>query len=299
MSEPLKDALRSAVLRLLGPLVKLLLEAGIGAGEFATLVKRAYVRAAGEQDRSSKPNKSRIAVLTGLTRIEVASILEQEDAQAAEPDHRRQRAERVLTGWWNDPDFQSPTGGPASLPLKGARGSFAQLCRRYSGALEPARILEELVRVRAVRRLANGRIEALSRTYATVRWNPQGINAVGEHLSEHCATLAHNLQEPARPLYVQRILNTQLDSRYAAMLRREMEQQASSFADSIDESLNDPLHTAKAGDAAAQPMTLGIGLYVFEQATSDAPASEEQGRARTGARPGQGRRRRTRTRRGR
>ena len=51
MSESLKGAVRSAVLRLLDPLVKWLLAAGIGVGDFVTLVKVAYVRAAREQGR--------------------------------------------------------------------------------------------------------------------------------------------------------------------------------------------------------------------------------------------------------
>lgn len=299
MSEPLKEALCSAVLRLLAPLIKLLLDGGISAGELTTLIKRAYVRAAWEQDGSSKPNKSRIAILTGLTRAEVIAILKQEGATPAVPDHQRQRAERVLTGWWNDPDFQSESGQPASLSLSGKGRSFVQLCRRYSGGLEPARVLQELLRVRAVRRLSNGGVQALSRTYATVRWNPDGIEAVGEQLSEHCATLAHNLKEPARPLYERRIANPQLDPRYAAMLRRDMEQQASSFADSIDDALNDPLHTAKPGKTAGDPMGLGMAIYVFEHTAAEHRAAEgaangEDTRTRPGTRHRKPKRRRHR-----
>ena len=43
MTEPLKSAIRAAVLRLLDPLVKWLLEAGIGVADFLPLVKIAYV----------------------------------------------------------------------------------------------------------------------------------------------------------------------------------------------------------------------------------------------------------------
>ena len=74
MSEPLKRALRVAVLRLLRPLTRLLLQAGIGLGEFTSIAKVAFVRAALEEGGEGeaggrRPNATRIAVLTGLTRV--------------------------------------------------------------------------------------------------------------------------------------------------------------------------------------------------------------------------------------
>src|SRR5580700_463496 len=216
MSESLKSAVRLAVLRLLDPLVKWMLDAGVGVGDFVSLVKLAYVRAARDQGResggeSSRPNASRISVVTGLTRVDVANILAVDSAEPAH-DRGRQRAERVLTGWWTDPSFHDDTnGGPAILPVRGRR-SFAALVDRYSGERwRIATILDELLRVKAVRRLASGRLEALSRTYATVRWDPDGVIAFGEQLAEHTATLLHNLRDPARARYVRRVVNTRLD----------------------------------------------------------------------------------------
>jgi hypothetical protein len=266
MSESLKAAVRSAVLRLLDPLVKWLLDAGIGVGDFVALIKIAYVRAAREQGRAAaehkRPNVSRISVVTGLTRLEVSNILA---AGAIDPVPRgwRQRAERVLSGWWNDPDFQDELGRPARLSVRGTKRSFAALVERYSGERwRVATILDELLRVKAVRRLPDGRVQTLSRSYATVRWDPDGVTEFGEQLSEHCATLVHNLNFPARARYVRRVLNARLDPRYVPMLVRDLEQQAETFADSTDDALNDPKQTVTGhrGDAAS----LGIALYVFE-----------------------------------
>jgi hypothetical protein len=295
MSESLKSAVRLAVLRLLDPLVKWLLEAGVGVGDLVSLIKLAYVRAARDQGRASggesnRPNASRISVVTGLTRSEVANILA---ADSAEPGHDRgrQRAERVLSGWWNDPAFQEPTGEPAVLPLRGARRSFAALVERYSGERwRVATILEELLRVKAVRRLPDGRLQALSRTYATVRWDPDGVVAFGEHLGEYCATLLHNLKFPARVRYVRRVVNARLDPRYVPMLTRDLEQQAESLADSSDDALNDPGKTVSGKDTDVA--SLGISVYVFETA----PVEGESEELPKTARGGNGRRTRTRSR---
>lgn len=287
MSESLKTAVRAAVLRLLDPLVRWLLEAGIGVGDLLALVKIAYVRAAREEARRSggeqqRPNASRIAVVTGLTRAEVASILSAGDAER--PHERgRQRAERVLTGWWNDPAFQDPSGGPAALPVRGGRRSFAALVARYSGeSPRVATILDELLRVKAVRRNSDGRLEALSRTYATVRWDPHGVMAFGEQLSEHCATLLHNLKFPARARYVGRVVNARLDPRYVPMLRRDLELQAESFTDSADDALNDPKQTVPPREAAAA--SLGVAIYVFETGDDGEESEEASGTKRDRAR---------------
>src|SRR5207249_2795950 len=80
-----------------------------------------------------------------------------------------------LSGWWNDSAYQDSSGSPAVLPLRGRGRSFAALVERYSGErVLAASILDALLRVKAVRRTPDGRVQALSRSYATVRWNPDG-----------------------------------------------------------------------------------------------------------------------------
>ena len=136
MSESLKSAVRLAVLRLLDPLVKWLLEAGVGVGDFVSLVKLAYVRAARDQGRASggesnRPNASRISVVTGLTRSRspIFSL--------------PIRPSPVMIAGASVPNAFFRAGGtiprsrsqrePAVLPVRGGRRSFAALVERYSG----------------------------------------------------------------------------------------------------------------------------------------------------------------------
>lgn len=284
MSESLKGAVRSAVLRLLEPLVKLLLDAGVGVGDFMSLVKVAYVKVASERDGkgAERPNVGRIAVVTGMNRPEIAAILAKGEAGTSSTEHSRQRAERVLSGWWADSEFQTADGEPAVLRLKGSRRSFEALCRRYSGEYRTAPILEELLRVRAVKRIPEGRIQALSRTYATVRWDPEGIAALGEQLSEHCATLVANLEQPTRPRLARQVLNARLDPRYAPVLIRDIENALRVQADSLHDTLNDRLHSAAPGTPA---MRLGVGIYVFEGITDEVDRGNASPRASPGVSP--------------
>lgn len=262
---------------MLGPVVRLLLAAGIGVGDFMAMVKVAYVRAARDQGRERRgemrPNASRIAVVTGLTRGEVAAMLAEDTDERRTSERGRHRAERVLSGWWNDPDFLSPEGAPAVLPISGSRRSFKELVKRYSNEPRVTPILDELLRVNAVKRLPDGSLKALSRTYATVRWNPDGIASLGEQLAEHCGTLLHNLEHPGQPRLVRRIVNAQLDPLYRPMLVRDIQEQLEAAAESIDDALNDPRATVRPVRGGREAVRLGVAMYVFEEPVILEPAT--------------------------
>lgn len=286
MDAPLKAAVQGAVLRLLRPLVALLLEAGIGVGDLLSIVKVAYVqsaeRRAGEEGVGRR-SVSRIAVVTGLTRGEVKAILTSGKSQARADARQGQRAERVLSGWWSDPEFHGERGEPAVLPMYGPNRSFASLCRRYSGERRTAPILHELLRVKAIRELPEQRVQAIARTYATVRWDADGIAALGEQLSEHCGTLVNNLQHPARARMVRRVANVRLNPRYAPMLLRDIEGTLQVQADSLDDRLSDPLYTAKSGDSS---MGLGVAMYVFESPVEPGGIAEAPATSKSVRKPG-------------
>lgn len=277
---------------MLGPLVRLLLAAGVGVGDLMAIVKVAYVRAARDEGRERRgevrPNASRIAVVTGLTRAEVAAMLSEDTDERRTSDRGRHRAERVLSGWWNDPDFQTPEGEPALLPMAGSRRSFKELVKRYSNEPRANPILDELLRVNAVKRLSDGSLKALSRTYATVRWNPDGIASLGEQLAEHCGTLLHNLDHPGEPRLVRRVVNAQLNPLYRPMLVRDIQEHLETAADSIDDALNDRRATVTPARGGRDAVRLGVAMYVFEEpvvlepATSPGAQERARGRRRRG-----------------
>ena len=272
VSETVKAAVMRAVLRLLDPLVRLLLEAGIGVGEFHQLAKMAYARAARDATKEARPNISRIAVLTGIPRGEVAQILRHPEEYSAEPERGVQRAERVLQGWWKDTEFCDSEGQPLKLPLRGPRRSFAALVKRYAGDPRVLTLLKELLRVKAVRRLPDRHVEVLSRTFVTARWDNTGIEVVGERVRDLLDTLVHNLKHPSRPRYARFVVNAEVDPRYVPLLLRDITQQAEVLADSFQDALNDPERIIRPTRAAQDAHRISIGIFVTEEATLVEPS---------------------------
>jgi len=162
----LHHALEGAVRKVLRALFRVLLRHDMSFTAFEEMAKRVYVEVA-MQDfaiEGKKPSISRASILSGLTRKEVRRLLSL--PQEAPPDGggRYNRAARVLTAWLRDPDFLDQRGKPLALPMEGDDG-FAGLVRRHSGDMPTRAVLDELLRVGAVRQLDDARVALVTRAY--------------------------------------------------------------------------------------------------------------------------------------
>ena len=153
MTDSVRLGLLAAYRKLLQPLVRILIRSGISFGESAEVLKTVFVEVAARDfdlpDR--KTSLSRIAILTGLTRKEVAKQQEILRSGALDVDSNLNRVIRVLEGWHSDPAFTGPYGMPMELPFDSPTvPSFVSLVRKHSGDMAPRAMLDELIRVGAL-----------------------------------------------------------------------------------------------------------------------------------------------------
>ena len=106
MSSPKNNTL-AALRMILRPLARILLRAGVTWKEVASLGKQVFVEvASAEFGKGGRPtNVSRVAILTGFTRREVARLRKVVDNGEASVIRDMNHATRVLTGWYTDDDF--------------------------------------------------------------------------------------------------------------------------------------------------------------------------------------------------
>lgn len=181
MGQEVKDHLRSALSLMFKPLIRLLIAQGVTHAEFSDTAKEVYVETAVRHfEADGRINKSRIAILTGLTRKEVKNVIDR--ALATDNKERTySRPARVLTGWYSDPAFQGPYGIPLELPYESKETedqSFVELVRRYSGDMAPRQMLNQLVESGSVVEV-DGRYKAVSRTYTHSTLSPDLIRRLG------------------------------------------------------------------------------------------------------------------------
>ena len=195
MAESVKDHLRQALALMLKPLVRLMIAQGVTHAEFAETAKEVYVETALRHfDEDGRLNKSRIAILTGLTRKEVKSVIDR-TLTTAQPDKNYSRPERVLTGWFSDPKYTGPYGIPLELPYDSPdtdSPSIVQLVKAYSGDMAPRQMLNELLGSGSVVEV-EGRYKAIRRVFRYSTLSPDFIKRLGEVGYRVFSTAAKNI----------------------------------------------------------------------------------------------------------
>jgi hypothetical protein len=231
------SSLESAVRRVLRPLVRILLRNGVPIRAFIEQAKQVYVEIAlsefGVPNR--KPSLSRASVLTGLTRKEV-SRLAAGGAESTDDDRRSyNRAAQVIRGWVRDPGFHDGQGEPRALPVEGAPDSFSNLVRKYSGDMPARAVLDELLRVGAVREASDGRIELVERAYVPVTGERERLAILGTDVGALISTIDHNLTSPPEEAFFQlKVSYDNLPAEVLAQLRRDAGKQALALLETLD-----------------------------------------------------------------
>jgi hypothetical protein len=266
-SQTINRALMSAVFRILKTLIRLLLRHGVPFQAFSDMAKRAYVEVArddfGIPDR--KPTTSRIAVLTGLTRKEIQKLLEsalQPDSETAE---RYNRAARVVSGWIRDRDFSGVDAQPSSLDLDGAKGTFADLVRRYSGDMPPRAVLDELLRVGAVEKLGDGRVKLVARAYIPRSSDSDMLAILGSDVADLIGSIDHNLQHTDDPRFQRKVMYDNLSREGVAKFRDLSAARAQGLIEYLDSWLSQHDRDVNPTVDGTGRMRAGLGIFYFEE----------------------------------
>ena len=185
-----------AVRRVLRPIVKLLIRAGISYDEFADLARGVYVESA-IRDRSGQsgtPNRDRIAFIAGVTRQQVDYYVDNASAlPTASPTLARVVTE-VLHKWHTDPQYLGPYGIPFELQIDAPSGpDFRSLVAQVSRKASAGLVLEGLLRAGAVIYSGEKHFRAVTRWFILPEsLSPDRIEYFGAALMHLAQTLEYN-----------------------------------------------------------------------------------------------------------
>jgi hypothetical protein len=282
MTTPLNKALSAAILRLLKPLVRILLRNGVTYGAFADLAKRVFVDVAREDfavdDR--KQTDSRVSVITGLTRKEVARIKKIDAPDDADAAQQYNRAARVISGWLRDKRYTNDDGSPVVLPFDGngkANGnsigksngngaSFTELVKAYSGDMTARSILDELLRVGAVERDQQGNIRLLVSAYVPKGSDAGKLHILGNDVALLIGTIDYNLQEEQQqPRFQRKVAYDNLPVEALPQLRKLTNEYSQTLLQEIDRYLAQQDRDVHPDVQGTGRKHAGIGIYYFEE----------------------------------
>jgi uncharacterized protein DUF6502 len=287
----IKNSVIASCRRILAPLTRILLRFGISAGELNALVEQEYVKSAVRQLALTGElvTSSRIAIITGLPRNIVASIVESLDEEST----RRvgsliQRAQRVLTGWYEDREFQTREGDPLVLPVAGMGKTFELLVERYvGGGVRASGVLKELVATGAVKMTRDGTVRAVRRSAAAGGADPATVQQLGDYTSALLVAFEHNLTSGPLEQVAIRGVTRHADASIVPLFRAQMAKRAEVLVESAETFLESrvPRDDEVAAASAAEAVVLGSFAFTSVQPVNEPEPRWQRGLAERFKRP--------------
>jgi hypothetical protein len=275
----LHRTLSAAITQVLRPLFRVLLRHNVSFGEFEELAKRAYIdvviRDFGIPGK--KPSISRASILSGMTRKEVQRLLGTPEETIAVDRERYNRAARVLTAWTRDPDFVDARGEPQPLDPQDGKASFAELVRRHSGDVPVRAVLDELLRVGAVRKRDDGKLDLVVRAYVPQRSAVDKLEILGADVADLIGTIDHNIEHGnTDPRFQRKVMYRNVPLAALDEFRRLGGEQAQALLEQLDKWLAERIEQ-DSSDPTPQPRArAGMGIFYFEQRhEADAPQERQ------------------------
>ncbi len=186
-----------ALRRVLRPIIRILIRAGIRFDEFAELARGVYVESAARDglDHASNLTRARISVVTGLTRQQVNYYIDHDGALPSASPTLAGVLVEVLQKWHTDPQYVGPYGIPLELEFEVSSGrSFRSLVAMVDPTVSPGIVLEELLRVGSVTYSGEKHYRAVSRYFMMPEpMSPQQVEYFGNTLTRLAQTLEFNM----------------------------------------------------------------------------------------------------------
>ena len=249
------------------PIIRFLLRNGVTWDEFGELSKDIFVDVAREdygiQQRPT--NNSRVAMMTGLSRREVARIRDRLlDSGEDLVGRRGNRISQVLTGWHVDDEFTNDLGEPKDLPTTGPTGSLSALLKRYAGDLPHSALRKEMLQAGLIEERAHDELRVLKRDFTYESLDPEIVNQMSVSLHDHATTLDHNLNEERKspPRFEGIADNIHISSRSARSFMKLVETRGMDFLNEMDGWLSTH-EIEESKNASGCKARLGVGVYLI------------------------------------
>lgn len=209
----LREAARAQLIfsfrKILKPMIRILLRAGIPYLEFREVLKGAYVEAAvrdGIRGHTGPLTRAMLSDYTGVPLADVNRFIDDPTLLAPPESTNEATITEVLSIWCTDSNYIGPYGLPLELDLEETPGrNLTTLIHKADPAANPKAILQDMVEYGVVRRVGTRHYRALVRAniFSDIM-SPQALEYFGRSITDLANTLEHNIEAPASARRLQR-----------------------------------------------------------------------------------------------
>src|ERR1700722_9460825 len=262
-----------ALRRVLRPIVRILIRAGIRFEEVADLSRGVYVESAIRDglDHASNLTRARISVVTGVTRQQVNYYIDNDGALPSAAPTLAGVLVEVLQKWHTDPQYVGPYGIPLELEFEVSSGrSFRSLVAMVDTAASPGIVLEELLRVGSVTYSGEKHFRAVSRYFMMPEpMSPQQVEYFGNTLTRLAQTLEFNMSSRNSEKRLERfvVADRGLPEEVLPQFASYARDRTSEFLLDLDNWLT-PYSTSEDTDSSPRVAT-GVNVFLYADPAAD------------------------------
>lgn len=229
MGEPSRDALALAALQeILLPAARLMIANGVQLTAMVEALKQALVLEAMRTTAHERSSDTRISVLTGVHRKDVKRLSDQLFQSPKQPvETLVSIGSQVVGRWISDPRFLDADGAPLALartPRYAADDSpsFSELVSAVSSDVGARAVLDELLRLDAVRESSATAVELRLSAFVPSQAARESLHFLAANVSDHLASAVYNQspQATSAPLLEQSAFSTGLTLEQASRLQQ-------------------------------------------------------------------------------
>jgi hypothetical protein len=262
-----QSAALRALARVLRPVARLLIAAGVPIQASVESLKRAYVEAAHRHFGDEAGTDSRLSLLTGINRKEVRRLTTPV-ADEWGPESVTSFASAVYTAWTLREEWRGADGRPRALPKRG-ENSFDTLVKGVTRDLRPASVLAELVRLGYVTPGENDTVQVAGDAFLSQREFADRLGPLAENLQDHADAAVSNVLAASPPFLERTLFADELSVESARALHEEARSQWKRVHDELIRRA-DALENEDRRLGRTAATRIRVGVYVYVETPADA-----------------------------
>lgn len=263
-----KTGFHKAVRKLMRPLVRMAIKRGVSVDDFYVWLKAIYVEEAESFTiKGKKQSTSRIALLTGLDRKEVArlrNLNHDMEALLQQQTKRTNRAIRAINAWQKEEPYSDGRGNPKPLPLYGEEASLEGLIHQHCGDVSVATVLLDLEQSGIIDIHDDKTVTLKNTSYIPHEDNQELLFLMGQAAHDLLNTSAYNIEQQGKASRLQlSVAYNQVSPEVIAKLKVLIEADSLELLHKLDRWLD--RETDHQGDTSPEQYRAGVGIYYFEE----------------------------------
>jgi len=270
LSKALKGKFAAAIRRMMRPIVRQLIAYGVSYPAFEQIVKEVFVEVA-ENDFAlpfKRQTASRLAVVTGIGRKEIAQLKERYASADAPPEIEDTVTTHVIGRWMAGPPYATPDGFPRQLPYEGEdpqATSFSRLVRELGVDIPVRSVLDELIRMGRAELLPDGSVALRQEGHIAGEDVEGKLALIGTDPGELFSTIVHNIESPDEPWFQRKVVYDNIGSEAVEELQAEARRLGEEFLRRANALLSSCDRDRNLEGPGGKRSRVVVGAYYFEE----------------------------------